>query len=464
MRNHAITLHNRSLELLKADPAMSYRCAVSAVEVDRTFAEGWMLLGNQLSDMGNLPAACAAFRAGLACEPEEGLRLRLLVNLGHRLMHAGDLEDAERVTDEAIRMYGRRPAPPEEWKTSAAFALTNRSLIYSHRGLLGASTVDARRGFEMFPEPITEMGLAFALLFEGNYAEGLRHFDARFDYKLPTYINLPWPRWDRERDRGKSIVVMCEQGLGDSVSFARFIPEAARHVERLIFQVQPELTNLLSPLLAHVSNVEVIPQDYRLPPVDAWCPVFGLPTALDLTTEDIRHYPGLPQVPGLYHMTTPVVFDPKAFNVAVAWGGSPANDIDKHRSFAPSLLLPLAGIPGVRLHSVQVGPRVREMHEQGCVAFIRDLSPNIRDAADTAAILQNCDLVVTCESFVGHLAGLLDIPCIIAASRLGRDWRLGIEGPHSLWYRRHRVARQGEDRSWAPVFREIEKMVRDHAT
>lgn len=201
-REHAIQLHNHYLIIQKTDPQMAYRTIASAVEADPTFSNGWFLLGNVLAENNSHDAAIACFHEALRCpEGEEKgdlnpqLRLAITVNLGHRLMHAGDLAAAEEVTDAAIRMYHRGTVDKEECRISAAFAHTNRSLIYAHRGLDGSAVVEARRGYEMHKEPMTEMGLAFALLFNKQYAEGLRHFEARFDYRLHQYKKYPYPKW-----------------------------------------------------------------------------------------------------------------------------------------------------------------------------------------------------------------------------------------------------------------------------
>src|SRR5690242_9765942 len=95
-REHAIALHNRALTVVGEDAQTAYRCAASAVALDEGCADGWRLLGTMLADMKNLPAACACFRGGLRCREGEGngalnrlLKWKLLINLGHRLMHAG---------------------------------------------------------------------------------------------------------------------------------------------------------------------------------------------------------------------------------------------------------------------------------------------------------------------------------------------------------------------------------------
>ena len=465
-REHAVLLYNQALSLMQSDPVTAYRCAASSVEVDEAFADGWLLVGMLLADMGNLAAACAAYRAGLRCPEGDDkgdltpvLRHKFLVNLGHRLLGLDDLAAAETVTDEAIRFYGRTPDGLHV--DGAAKAHTNRSLIYSHRGSHGAAVVEARRGFEMFDCPETEMSLAFAHLFEGDYASGLLHFERRFDYKLQQYNNLPYPRFDWVRDVDRTLIVLCEMGLGDSLSFARFIPKAAEIVNRLIFQVQPGLAGLLEH--AFPENVEVVPQSYVLPRAHAWCPVFSVPVALDLATNEIRDWPGLD--PARLTVSRDIRlghgFSPDNFNIAIAYAGAPASDIDGHRSIPPEMFLPLLDVPGVRLWSVQTGDRVQALHQAGMVSMVHDLSPWIRDCRDTAAILRQVDLTICCESFVGHLCGALEVECWVAASKMGRDWRIGTEGDRALWYPGHRVFRQGDDRSWRPVFAAMCKALRE---
>jgi hypothetical protein len=142
--------------------------------------------------------------------------------------------------------------------------------------------------------------------------------------------------------------------------------------------------------------------------------------------------------------------------VAVAWAGSPNNDIDKHRSIPVEWFARLAEIPDVALYSVQVGERAKELQDAGLGPVIHDLSPWLGDANDTARILMGMDRAVVCESFVGHLAGVMAVPTLLLCSRLGRDWRSAPRlGDRTLWYPKTRVIRQGDDRSWGPVFEEV---------
>lgn len=456
-RTYAIDLYNRALPIIQTDPPTAYRLLVAACENDPSFAEGWAFLGAALADIGNLPACVSALRQALRCPDGDGpgdmnpvLRHRCLVNLGHRLIDNRIISEDTIIesicaTREAIMMSTNKPEAP------AAFAHTNLSLIYSLEGRSEGELHHAHKGFELCPDPATELGLAFAQLFNGQYREGLEHFEARFRHspKLVSYQHMPWPRWDGSRVG--TLIVLAEMGLGDSLSFARFIDEASTKVDRLIFVVQPELVKLLS---EECPTAEVVPQDHTLPPVDAWCPVFSLPVPLDLGDDQITHRE--------WTIAPKAVEDTSwkrkgaRLHVAIAWAGAPANDIDRHRSIPFAEFLALREIPGIALYSVQVGERARDLHDNGAAALVRDMSPWIRDARDTAGIMAEMDIVICCESFVGHLAGAIGKKCLLLCSRFGRDWRSSpYLGDRSLWYPEHRVFRQGDDACWQPVFKRV---------
>ena len=204
--------------------------------------------------------------------------------------------------------------------------------------------------------------------------------------------------------------------------------------------------------LACVPNVRVVPQDRVIEYADAWCPAFSLPVALGLSDAEIRDavWPVLPVQP---------VEDRSwkqqgaRLHVAIAWAGAPGNGIDVLRSIPFVEFLALRAVPGVALYSVQVGDRAKDLHDAGGAGLVRDLGPWIRDARDTAGILAECDAVVTCESFVGHLAGSMGLKCLLLCSRYGRDWRSGpYLGERALWYPATMVIRQGDDAAWGPVF------------
>ena len=454
-RMTAIDLHNRALPLIQTDPRLAYQMLTSAVMVDPTFSLGWNLLGVTLADTEALPASIAAYRRALALpdgpnphDMNPATRFRALLQIGHRLTNNlvvswETLDEAERFIDQALAMEG-------DFDTQTrAFCHTNMSLIHAHRGHKDKEMASATKGFELHQDPQTEMGLAFACLYAGEFMRGLKHFDARFPYKLTSYQHLPWPRWDG--GHVDKLFVLSEQGLGDALSFSRFIPAAAHRVGEIEFPVQPELVKLLTGALKKHKNVRIVPQSGIIEHADAWCPIFSLPLALDMTDREFEDSPNLP-----FEITPVEDLSWKRrdarLNIAIAWAGAPSNGIDVHRTIKFVEFLALCRIPNAAIYSVQVGSSAKELHEKGGTALVKDLAPWIHDARDTAGILAEMDVVVTAESFVGHLAGAIGKRCILLCSRFGRDWRSGPYRDTALWYPKHEIYRQGDDAKWGPVF------------
>lgn len=459
-RNAAIGFHNHAMAVVGQDKQLAYRLLASATTVDPAMASGHYMMGNALADLKMLAASIAHWRRILELPDGDGpgdmtpeLRAKSLVNLGHRLFQNGQIKEAYEVSERALSYLGEHPELDDEGQ---AFARTNMSLVLSIMGNTGASLGYALQAYEMSQEPIVQTGLGFAYLFFGDYAEGLKHFEGRFGYKaeLQHYLSWPYPRWNGGKvDR---LFVVSEQGLGDTISFARFVPRAAGLVGELIFQVQSELVRLMQGAFSGWPNVRVIPQAPQFPVADAWCPVFSLPTALGLTTEEIREYPQTWRMPRVASSApTGWKSADRLLHIGIAWGGSAANEIDRWRSIPIERFLELYRVPGVQLYSLQVGERVPELHAAGCASLIRDMSPWIKDVADTVGIMRELDLVVTVESFVGHMAGAMGKECWVPLAQRGGDWRCGRSGDAPLWYPATRLFRQREDGEWGPVFDRI---------
>ena len=369
----------------------------------------------------------------------DDLRAKTWCHLALRLHHLGRDWEAHIAAVTAL-----------ELDPTMAFAHTTLAMIWSRRGIDEEAVSHGRRAYDLDPTlPENELGLAFSLLFAGCWAEGLRHFEARFAYKLRQYADWPYPKW--QCGPVGTLLVVSEQGLGDALSFARFVPLVVGCVVNVVFAVQPELVSLLS---ACLPDVTVVPFPKVFPAVHAWVSVVSLPVVLGLTDEHIAACPGLP-VRGLYPRAG-WQLPGRRFRIGICWAGSAANDIDKWRSMAgPEGFLRLLEVADVELYSFQIGARAAELHTCGAVALIRDLSPWLTDCSAAASILQEMDLVITVETFLGHLAGFLGKECWVLDSYRGGDYRIGRGGRPVLWYDKHRVFRQDVDAVWDPVWSRV---------
>ncbi len=436
-----------------ANPAQAYQLLSTAVVTDPTFALGFYELGNANSDNLWRASAVAAIRRAL--ELPDGTdggdltpeyRAKAISNLAHNLHHLGRNVEAKDLALKALKMDDK-----------LANAWLTLSLIQNVQGNLGNAEISAARAMSLGRTPAIEIGLAFAQMYQGKYREGLAHFEARYEYVLRHFLDYPYPQWKGEA--GKTVAVMTDQGMGDVISFARFLPALIERCAMVHIRVHPELVKLLKVQLQRFPNITIEPVPCPYPPADYWTTFMSIPTALDLSTDEIKHYPAMycPE----FRTDASWKSTDRDFHIAVTWTGSNANWINGHRSFQMEQLLELYRVPGIQLYSLQIdegkpGDPSMRIHETGAATLIRDMRPYVRDVTDTMAILREMDLIICCESILGHIGGLMERETWIPYSYSGGDFRIGRNEDGALWYPKHRIFKQGSDQNWDLVFLRIQ--------
>lgn len=427
----------------------SYQLFGSACIADPTFGMAWYQMGNNNADLKRIHAAIASWRVALVCNitPEE--RGKTLTNLGWFLYTIGEIDEALTVSLEAVQLL------PDGYQ-----AYNNLSVLY---GLLdddARSIAAAEKAFELEPTNVqNEVALAFALMFDKQYAKGLKHFEKRFDWRLQQYNHAPYPRWQGEKDG--TLYLMSDQGLGDTLSFARFVEEACQRCKYVHASIHPELLRLFQHSFLGIPNLNLIPQPQPFPQADYWSTFMSLPAAMDLTDEQIIGQPHIkcPRFDAQPNWKTP----DRKLHIGIAWRGNPQSDIDKYRSIPFENFLELYRVPGIQLYSLQVDQHSDEVYQQGAPVLARDLKPYIRDVSDSLAVLHHLDMVICLESALGHIAGLAGKECWIPYSYSGRDYRAGHKGDKPIWYPKHRFFRQQKGETWRPVFDRIIEALRERA-
>ena len=458
-RQQAVIFFNQAVHAFndKSNPnnmRLAYQLYASACLQDPTWSDGWFQLGNANSELGLWYTAVANWRQALTCEQASATdRAKILANMSWRLHTIGRIPDALEAAEEAVRL------DPQLHNT-----YINLSCIWQALDDAEKSLTYARKAFELAPDDVTgETALAFALLFARKFEEGYERFEARFPYKLRDYLQYPYPSWKGESD--KTVYIVADQGLGDTLSYARFIEAACARSKYVHIRIQSELTRLFQHSFAHIKNLNLIPglgvAAVGFPEADAWSTFVSLPFALKLTSEQVRNAKHI-TVP---RWSVPSPLDWKSrdakLHIGIAWRGSPLNDIDRHRNLPLHLFFDLYRVPGIQLYSLQVGEHAKEMHDIGGAALIRDMTPYIREVTDTIAVLNQLDLVITCESALGHICALIDKECWIPYSYMGRDYRIGLTGEDRLWCPHHRIFRQGSDQRWEPIFDQLVEALKE---
>jgi tetratricopeptide (TPR) repeat protein len=454
-------------------PADALGCFDKALALDPDHFEALANRGNILLDLDRAEEALVCFVRVLSREPRH---LPARVNRGNALLALGQVDAAIREYDEALTLN------PNDLK-----ALMNRASALFRAGRYGESIAGYDRVLALMPshaEALSARGLALqaagrhqdalesyakaialqkdfahahsnealALLTLGEYRRGFAQYEWRWKRAGIVRRNPGKPLWLGEYPLGrKTILLHAEQGLGDTIQFVRYAPLLARDGATVIVEVQGEL----KALLAGIDGITAVARGEALPAFDVHAPLGSLPLAaktelasvpaaipyLAASEERIAKWrPRLAALPGK--------------RVALAWAGNPDHINDRNRSIALARLRPLLSTAGMSFVGIQRDPREGDRELLGDQALITDLGSELADFSDTAAVLSLCDLVITVDTSVAHLAGALGRPLWILLP-FWPDWRWTLDRDASPWYPGARLFRQGSDGDWEPVIERV---------
>ncbi len=431
--NHWGTLINFCRALL-ADgvPDEALRIAHRLLAAQPDHAEAAFLCGTALNALGQPKLAMDALQASLAREPGNAAAW---LNLGNACADVDRLEEAERHCREAIRLSPQLA----EAHASLGFVLTSL-------GRLDEAAAACQAAITLRPDfARAHWNLAVAALLAGDFALGFEQYEWRkqHDRFRRDFVDLPGPQWDGSDPLGRVVLVHAEQGLGDTMQFARYLPLIAAQGGQPVLACEPTLI----PLLAELPNIRVVPKDAPLPPFDCWIDQMSLPRVFGTRLDSI------PTPQGYLHPDPARVAAwqaelPRARNVGLAWAGNPAHSNDRRRSLPASLLAQILALPGVNFVNLQVGARAGEIG-------LPDLSPRLTNFAETAALVAALDLIVSVDTAVVHVAGALGKPAWLMLP-YAPDWRWLLGCDYSPWYSSLRLFRQPAAGDWAAVVQAVE--------
>ncbi len=315
--------------------------------------------------------------------------------------------------------------------------------------------------------PEAHLNKALCLLLVGKFKEGWAEYEWRLrcpDWMRQRHLQLPnIPLWNGVSWPGKTILVIAEQGYGDTFQFCRYLTLLAERFSKVVVYCKPEIAGLIKSVDG-VDEVVISGQNVLAEHFDSYVYMMSLPHLFGSTLDTIPNKSPYIQVPTQLanEWQQRVCLDNKGFKVGLAWSGSPSNARNVIRKIPLSDLAPLGNVPGVRFFGLQKGPGCEEaLSPPENMDFI-DLSNSISDFSDTAAAIEGLDLVITVDSAVAHLAGALGKPVWVLLYT-PPDWRYLIDREDSPWYPSMRIFRQDESRRWAPVIKraanELQKIV-----
>ncbi len=402
--------------------------------------------------MGQLDAAAASYREALRLNPGSS---DALVNLGN--VCAGRQQ-----WDEAVGHFRQALGLQPEH----ANALKNLAVTLLDQGQSAEAEQVFRQMLDVHPDsPEAHLGLASCYLLRGDFERGWPEYEWR--WRTPEFGSLPnLSRWEGQPLAGRSLLLLAEQGLGDTIQFIRYARPLKQRGARVVLACPPALARLLA-RSPDLDELFVRGPAEDLPRCDYYLPLLSAPGALGTGASTIPcTVPYLSADPELAAHWRRELAGIEGLKIGIAWQGSREFRQDRWRSIPLARFSPLAELPGVRLVSLQKGFGSEQLAE---VDFpVLDLGDRLDEAAgplmDTAAIMSNLDLIVTSDTAIAHLAGALAVPVWVALPR-SPNWRWLLERDDSPWYPTMRLYRQTVLGDWEQVFRRIaaELPVRERA-
>ncbi len=397
-------------------------------------------LGVLLYDKGAVEEALKHYDAALAAKPGY---TDALANRGNALQRLGRMDDARTAIETALRHAPDNPV----------YRL-NKSAFLAATGDHGEALRWADKAIAADPQYIkARLKRAGLMIQTGDLEAGLREYEARF--KLPNWHRLvdalQMPAWTGEEFHGKSLLLWNEQGFGDALMYARYLPEVLQRGARVTVMVESALVRLF-----RESFDEITVCDLSDPPpeADLHASIMSLPHLMGTTMQTIPA-----KVP--YLQATSSDIDRWAVSrdrinadtrpiIGLIWAGNPGQSHDYARSIPLDEVRPLLDREDIRFINLLVGPRGNEVLHENLIDVRKDLT----DFAATAALMQNLDLIISVDSAPAHLAGALARPLWVLLS-YDPDSRYFLKAESTPWYPSAKLFRQNAPGGWNEVLMRV---------
>lgn len=402
---------------------------VSALESDSRCLDAWINLSVIFISTGRESAALGAAKRAVDVAPDSS---ECWNNFGYILGCVGNFAGGKEALNKAKSI-----------KNSYQISF-NLGLCYYSLGMFKESVDAFDEALKYAPGDVEATDKrAISLLGIGEYREGLLDNKIRWNVLAPhPLMHSDIPEWCGEPLTGKSIVVLHEQGFGDTFQFVRFVPKLRNlGVSKVILSVPSSVSEVLAGLADEIIGIRDIPKD-----VDYKCPMMTVPAHLDVTLDSV------PCDPYIKYSSKYGLPDDGRFKVGIVWAGKPMYAQDRWRSMPVDTLFPLiTAFENITFYSLQADERSSDLWKSGAIAFCTDLGPHIKDWSTTASIINELDLVVSVDTAVAHLAGAMGKPVALMLPEAS-CWRwLDHASTVTPWYSSMRLFRQSNQGDWKNV-------------
>ncbi len=452
-------------------------CFQKAIAINPLYVKALNNLGALLQHQGELPSAIACFEQALSATSNY---VPALINLGVAMQAKCQPEEAKRFYQQSIELEPKNPKGHyylgslclELHQLEQAISHFERAIFlqpdyvesWNNLGSALEGIGDIERAISCYNQALVfdancakaHFNLGIALLLSGELTQGFAEYEWRWETdqaKKIQWVHFEQQIWDGSDLNGKTILLRCEQGLGDAIQFVRYAPLIQQKGGKVVISCYQELKRLFK-AIPGIEKVAVTVDE--LPDFQLQAPLMSLPYILGTDLDNIP-------------ANIPYLSPPSGWNfsldsndnlkIGIVWAGSSEHLKDFMRSTYLSYFLKLLDIPGASFYNIQkeLSASDRTLLNQ---IPITDLSDNLNDFADTAAVISQLDLVICVDTAVAHLAGALGKPVWILLC-FAPDWRWMLEREYTPWYPTARLFRQQTAGDWEGVFDRIKTALQD---
>lgn len=338
-------------------------------------------------------------------------------------------------------------------------AARNLALLYSQTDKIEEANEAFNKLFKL--GPVTDDYFAYACfkIKNGDFKEGWKYYEFRFlkGYGREDYIETDKPRWEGEDIRNKTLLVLYEQGFGDSIQFVRYIEKIKPLAKKIIFRVQDSLKSLF---VENLKDVEIVGHTFPLENLkfDYHTPLISLVRLTNSTIDNIPLSEGyLKANPEKVAFYKKEYFNNDFIKIGISWSGAPTGNTS--RDIPLNFFYPLSEIKGAQLYSLQKGSGAQQLKKSQESTNIIDLGKTFNDFADTAAAMANLDFFITSDNVLINLAGAMGIKTCLLLNK-NSEWRWFFDKNTTPWYDSVKIyKKQNENESWNLLIQRVIKEI-----
>jgi len=426
-----------------------------ALKIQPKSAYAFNNLGNCLRSTGDHEAAIRALNKATKIKPDFAEAHN---NLGLACQNSGDFAEAAKSFQRAVTL-----------NPSFAEAFSNFGLLLQEIGNVSEAINNFQTALQINSNLVdVRCNLGMTELLQGDYKSGLKNYEFRFSTEkgLHSLLSMPGgPVWDGSSlPKNKKLILIAEQGLGDTLHFMRYTKVLKSRGLSPILCAQPKLNSLIKasdPGLPLISADDALEDRHS-----SWIPLLSTLKYLQVSqTTPLINDPYIKPSDSLTSKWKNIISQEDGLVIGINWQGNPDHEksTSKGRSLPLEFFLPIAKLDNVTLLSLQKGYGSNQLDQcsfRDKFAKCQEQVSNTWEFNETAAIAANCDLIITSDTSIAHLAGGMGKTTWLLLKKVP-EWRWGLSGETCAWYPSMRLFRQDEHGNWGKLLEKVTDAVRE---